>query len=462
MPRRRPGVRAFWLGAWLAAALAALPARGEPPAAAEPDSCAALALLAVPAAPDARQRHLDRLDTARERCIHDAGFLAALGGAWLEHGDAAQALLWLERALLLAPDLLAARADHALALAALGEPQALRELAREWGQRTDIPPALLERLATQLAVAQQRPPRWALRREFTLLLGAETNLNQSPALTELTLTPPEGPIDLPLAEPLEPVAGGALIAEGSLQLEYRPRPGRAWLAGATVTTRLAPAARDTNWLFAQVAASWLETRNAWRLQVSVAEVWSDGRLDDDYRADRASVGIDRAWGSCRHRLVTDVERRHQRTPILDGRLTGVVYSARCALGSDGLWVASLAGRWAVDDAVDPNRPGGTQDRYSLGLRLQARLPERRGLDLGARYTFYADREGYSPLLENNARRQQRLLSLSVEFTQPLDRLGPGWQQAEWVVLTQLARQRSNLELFAYRTATLYSGLRVAW
>lgn len=466
MLRRRRACRwpGGWIGAWLIATLVAPtpPVRAQPRADGEPPSCTALALLAVPVDAAARQRHLGRLDAARERCIGDAGYLAALGGAWLELGDAAQALLWLERALLLDPGLLAARADHALALAALGQPQALRDLTREWGQRTDVPPALVERLARQVEAAQADPARWELRRELMLLAGAETNLNQSPTLSELTLTPPEGPIDLPLLEPLEPRAGGALLVEAALQLEYRVLPGRSWLVGATATARHAPAASFTDWYVAQAAASWIESWDAWRLQVSLSELWSSGRLEDDYRADRVALGADRPWGGCLHRGVFDAERRHHSAPILDGRLAGLLYSARCRLDAEARWLVTVAGRWAVDEAIDPDRPGGTQDRWSMGLRLQGHLPQRRRLDMGARYTLYDDREGYSPLLENNARRWQRLASLSVEFAQPLDALGPSWQRAEWIVLTQIARQRSNLELFRYRTGTLYSGLRVAW
>jgi hypothetical protein len=44
------------------------------------------------------------------------------------------------------PALEAAQADHALALAALGEPVALQELLGQWAGRSDVPPALWRRL----------------------------------------------------------------------------------------------------------------------------------------------------------------------------------------------------------------------------------------------------------------------------------------------------------------------------
>ena len=116
------------------------------------DHCLTLAAAPWPSGSLAQTAHLRRLEAAAARCNAEPRFLAALGGAWLELGDARQALPWLERALMLDPALDAALADHALALAALGEPVALQELLGQWAGRGDVPPALWHRLQ---ATAQQ-------------------------------------------------------------------------------------------------------------------------------------------------------------------------------------------------------------------------------------------------------------------------------------------------------------------
>src|SRR5690606_22160978 len=113
-------------------------------------ACDAVAATPWPLTLAGRQVLLRRLEAMRERCMDRPAFLAMLGGAWLEDGDPAQALVWLERALLLDPDSLPARADHALALAALGEPAALRELALEWQRRPDMPALLRARIEAGL------------------------------------------------------------------------------------------------------------------------------------------------------------------------------------------------------------------------------------------------------------------------------------------------------------------------
>ena len=110
-----------------------------------PDLCGDLSQAAWPTGASARRARLQRLDLVRQLCASHGPFLAALGALWLEEGEPNQALLWLERALLLDPGNLGAQADHALALAALGEPAALAELAKAWAGRTDVPAALRDK-----------------------------------------------------------------------------------------------------------------------------------------------------------------------------------------------------------------------------------------------------------------------------------------------------------------------------
>ena len=426
-------------------------------------SCDELALQAVPRDRAARAEHLRLLEQARQRCLAHPAFLAALGGALLDDGDLDQALLWLERALLLDPTLLGARADLALALAAGGDRRALVDLVQEWGSRTDVPLGLVERLAQ--AMAADRLPaqsRWTVLRELTLLAGYENNLNQSPRLAELTITPPGGPIDLPLLEALEPRPGGALMADAKFQAGYRADDRQWWLAGISAVGRLAPSVGETDWHVVQVAGSHLFEARPWRFRLAASELWYGGQLAEPYRLDRLSLSVERDLGHCLGRSQVDGERRHQRrTPVGDGRLLGIQLSAQCALDAPRRWLGTVTGRYGIDRPTDDGRAGGDQSRWGIGLRLQGQMAEQRRLDAALRYGDIRDALGYSPLLLNNARRRQRPLQFGVEIAQPLALvLGAGGPNL--VLQLQGLRQRSNLELFDYRALAIYGGVRWQW
>jgi tetratricopeptide (TPR) repeat protein len=113
-------------------------------------TCSQAASQTWPATDTLRRGEVQRLERLLPACIDNPMFLATLGGLLLEQGDAEQALIWLERSLLIDPGNLGAQADHALTLAALGEPKALEQLTRAWQARTDLPPLLRDRLFPKL------------------------------------------------------------------------------------------------------------------------------------------------------------------------------------------------------------------------------------------------------------------------------------------------------------------------
>lgn len=442
--------------------LSALADRAAAAAEESPESCDELALRAVPRDKAARAALLRELAGARERCLAHPAFLATLGGALLDDGDIEHALLWLERALLLDPNLLGARADLALALAAGGDRHALDELVREWGSRTDVPPALVERLA-QAVVAGSPASRWAVSREMTVLAGYESNLNQSPRLAELTITPPGGgPIDLPLLQALKPRPGGALLADGAVQAGYRQGDSAWWLAGVSAVGRVAPGNAETGWHLVQAAASYVLTGQPWRLRFAAAELWYGGSLADPYRLDRFAVTFELDARGCLNRAQVEAERRrYAQVSVGDGRLRGLQVSVQCALDASSRWLGSVSGRYGTDEPTDGRRAGGEQIRWSLGLRLQGRIAAQRTLDLGLRYGEIRDAEGYSPLLQNNAPRRQRQLQTAAELTQALGHANSG-RPVLAVLQVQGLRQRSNIRLFSYDSLSVYSGLRWQW
>lgn len=437
--------------------------------------CGVLASAPWPGTAPARRALLQRLEALRQPCIGHAGFLAALGALWMEQGEPAQALLWLERSLLLDPAQPGALADHALALAALGEGAALDALIQEWAHRTDIPPALRQRLAMASAAgnakgrmaavpAEVRPPDgWVSYREASLTGGYETNLNHSPRLAELTITWPEGTRREQLLTPFEPRRGGAMTTDLAWQLARSPAAGAVFQTGLQVTARHAPGETSTDWHLTQWAASASQRWGAWRVRGQGHLTWIGGNLNEPYRLSRLGLSVDREAIGCNHRFTLEGERRTQRsTRTADGQATGIVWSSLCPWrGGSGDWAAGLAVRASADDPITSNRPGGRQHHQSLGFRVLGTLGASTRFDATLRASRVKDSEGYSPLLENNAVRRLHQTQFTLELSRTLRWSWlPGG--AEALIQLQGVRQSSNLELFSYSGLSTYGGIRWRW
>lgn len=435
-------------------------------------ACSQLAAAPWPKQSVARRAFLQRLETARAECLDHAEFLATLGALWLEEGEPNQALIWLERSLLLDPDSLGARADLALALAAVGQPEALAELAKAWQTRSDIPPALRSRLLPPQALKPSDPlpavrfgapsnGRWASFIEATVLVGYESNLDHSPKLNEITLTPPGGPIDLPLVTPLSPRRALATTADLSWQIAHSPQPGRVLRAGMHLGTREAPGESGTNWHHLQLAGSASQQWGPWRGEIELDGTWVGGPLNEPYRLTRISATGERNALGCMLRMSIEGEARYQSdTTISNGRTVGALWSSQCPLPAANGWTWGAAVRANIDRPVDPERAGGNQRLWSLGARLSGPIGGSMRLEANLRYSRIRDDDGYSALLEDNARRQLHQTQLSIELTRPV--VLPGWLNAEAIAQVQGIHQRSNLAVFRYSAVSSYGGLRWSW
>lgn len=485
-PRRPAVVRARTRLAAALTALAgvALAAMSLPVVAAAPSgaslpsgACAVQSARAWPVGPIDRRARIAELQRLRASCIDDAAFLAVLGALLLEDGDAANALVWLERAVMLDPGNLGARVDHAFALAALGEPAALAETAEQLRHRTDMPAALRARLypgehprayalpPARLGFALRRA--WGVQGEASLLSGHEGNLDRSPRLSELTLTLPDGPLTLPVES--RPRAGSATIAAAAVEFAYAPRPATVLRSGLILGARAAASHAATDWRQWQWAASASHTANGLRGYVDLALAGVGGPLGEPYALRRIALGAEARLGPCRARLAIETETRTQsRSASLDSRTdawTGLLqcplaFTASSTAGSAADWYWLLDLRAARDHPASDERPGGLQRSEAAGLRLAGPLGGGLLLEIGWRSGRSRDALGYSPLLENGARRRLALDQLSLELSAPLVRTSD--QRLDAVFKWQGARQASNLPLFRYRANSSYGGLRWQW
>ncbi len=407
------------------------------------------------------------MEAARPDCLDDAPFLAALGALLLEDGDIDQAVLWLERSLLLDADNLGAQADFAIALAARGETAPLHALSSAWAGRDDVPQALRSRLIATLAPADRYAlqarrsgdldarPQWKLQGEVSALLGHETNLNRSARLNELTLTIPGGSIVLPVDTVSRD--GAALTSGLSYRVGYFSGRRWSWSTGISAASRNADRHETTNWQQYQWAASVVRHQDDWRAQLELSTVWVRGPLGEPLRQTRGAIGGEFALGTCQVWLGAETELRIQSDSTeLDAVYRGGSLGTQCQLKTLDTRLG-LSLRSGNDNPSDPTRPGGRQHVQGLVLRWGATPTPRLNLQAAARLTHSTDSDGYSPLLDDGAIRTMRLIQLTLEAAVPMPTQG-----MDLVLQLQSARQRSNLPLFSYRAHSAYSGLRYRW
>ena len=443
----------------------------EPTAASAQTACSGLVPMPWPGTLIERRLHLRRMEGARDACIAHAGFLSAYGALWLEEGEADQARVWLERSLMLDPDNLGAQADHALALSALGEPTALKELAAAWRRRTDVPDSLRQRLdlaiqptaTIQLPTARlgrqaERAAR-AGRGEASLLVGYENNLAISPRLSELTLTPPEGEVVLPVVS--TPRKGLAVKADLSWQTAWAWSDRDMVRSGLSVATRRAPGESTTDWYQFQGAASYSRQWNGWSASIQADITWFGGSLTEPYALARSRLVFDHVGEACTQSIQLEWdERRQSRTRTADSLTTLAAWRLQCRPSLRREWLWSLALRAASDRPHDSSRPGGVQTSRGGVMRVEYRPSALTSIDLSLGNVRLKDQEGYSPLLDSNAVRTQTQTFISLELARSINL---GWAPgAEAVLQVSRFRQASNLALFRHEGLAAYAGIRWPW
>ena len=431
--------------------------------------CAEMSSRAWPVGLTSRRARIAELQRLRSFCLDDSAFLAVLGALLLEDGDAEQALMWLERSVMLDPDSLGARVDLALALSAVGQPGALKELAEQLRHRSDMPAALRERLypADRPSVFALPPvrlghalrPEWGFQGEISLLTGHEGNLDRSPRLNELTLTLPDGPLTLPVES--QPRSGLATIAAAALELAYSPQPALVLRSGFILGARSAPSRHSTDWRQWQWIANASYSFNGVRVYGDYGIAGVGGPLGEPYLLRRLAAGLESRLDDCRARISYEVEDRQQSvTTTLDSRADAWIGAMQCPTVVVNEWNWLLDLRVGRDKPESESRPGGMQRSEGAGLRLAGPVARRLQLEISWRSSRARDALGYSPLLENNAARRISLHQLTVELSAPVYR-GTD-QRIDAVLKWQGARQSSNLPLFQYRANSTYGGLRWIW
>jgi tetratricopeptide (TPR) repeat protein len=457
-----------------------------------PPACSLQAHYPLPAARgDLRALAQRQREVADERgCLKDPYFHAWRGATLLALGRPAEAVEPLERALLENPDLPGAELDLAQALAQQGDLASARAIIESMRERPDLPPAIAATIDRDLKVLS-RPPffdadvalaaaGWHSRWQLSSLAGVDTNLNNAPASSDITLTFPEGNVTLPLDVASQPRRGTAILSAAQWQ-GLRPQGDSLWVLQAELRARDAAQA-DVRYQQVDVAAAWLQAPAAprqWVARVASSHLRYGGT--SLLHTDRASLqyqwpalgsvgGADwwaQAIGACRPTATGELEfRRYPSSQGLNGLYEGGAVGVLCrgasrevTAGADASSVAAplpafygLQVRLGDEHPQDDARPGGTYRRAEVRAQWEGPLFERGRVGLQWTSTRQSDSEPYSALLGNLPRRTVRHM-LEAEASWPL------YQGLSLVANAQAALQRSNLPVFASRQRSFYLGLR---
>lgn len=405
--------------------------------------------------PDQEHIHAfdQQLDLAQDRCINSAAYWAYRGAWMLMRGQAEQAAILLERALMLDTEHAGAKLDYALALARTGDTASAQELWRELLERHDLPAEARLAIENHLQTPfKTQTSRWSTALAITSRAGHDSNLNSAPSRERLTLTLPDGDALLALGEAYRPRAGRALVMD-LRWMAYHKHP-------SGTETRIHVDFRRRNAALASYQQ--LEGSISWMHPFEIlgpvhASVTSTGMRYEGFHvlnAHRLQIGrewLGQPFPECRTRIAWEAEARHYPVSTsLDGRYKGVYAQLGCQMA--GRYVGSQI-RWGQDAAQDAARPGGTQSRREW--RLFALMPLGGGrLDVESSLSHLRDTTGYSPLLEHNAIRKQTRQLLKLEYSHAIS------ASMEVFASAEKSKQNSNLALFGNKGVTVWTGLRM--
>jgi hypothetical protein len=471
---------------WMVAC-APLPAFAQQPASGDHVAAQACSLQPRYPLPTNRQEleqlaQRQRAASSEQGCLKSAPFHAWWGATLLALGRPVEAVEPLERALLEDPDLPGAELDLAQALAEEGDTASARAFLSAMRRRPDLPLPIgnaidrqLDLLSLPAQIAGAITQGWQYRLQMSALGGADSNLNNAPATSEITLTFPQGNVTLPLAPSSQARGGGALM--GAVQWQgLRVHGESLWVLQAELRAR-ETSQSDTNYQQADLAATWLQAPSAprqWVVRLAGTDLHyggsnliraSRGTLQYQWGALNDADGRGR-WpevlGGCRPAASLELEdRRYPTSSILNGLYEGGAFGWLCrrsntAQAGEALTANSsfysLQARVGTDHPLESGRPGGSFRRDEIRAQWEGPLLSKGRLGALWTSTRQSDREPYSPLLGNVPRRTLRH-GLQLEASWPLR------PALSLVANAEVARQTSNLAVFASRESSLYLGLR---
>lgn len=415
-----------------------------------------------PASQSDKQTQVDAVLKDLGNCQQSARWLAWAGEQLVKAQRYSLAVDYLERALLLEPQLMAAQIDYALALAGNGQADSAIHLMNNLLLESELPRHLHQVLQQQIArwtstLEPQHTHRWYA----ALRYGYDSNLLGSPNLGSLSLTFPGQNIDLPLDSSYLDRSGNYIKNElGWSHQQTWPHTGQVHTY-FNLGSRQSPTASHSN---LQQANLGIEYTHLNGLFVDANWAALDSQSGTQYRTHgfRAGRQWDAPWyqqpqgpRQCRVRASMEwQDRQLASNSRLSGIYNGLQASWLCETAQAGFWLVQAT--LGQDRNTDPERPGGAQREWGLralgktpGIWLPGSLLAELEIDRRS------DRAPYSALLGNLPRTTARTTA-RIEWQ--------GAEQQKWQPQAglQWVRQSANLPLFQFKGWGPYLTVRTFW
>lgn len=286
----------------------------------------------------------------------------------------------------------------------------------------------------QLARLQQ-PLRW----QWSLRQSFDSNYLRSTSVERLTLTLPTGSLNLPIVATsrYQGVAYQQLGFQASYQVPKRSHS--MWGASASVQLDALPEGEvGKQDLLLQADNSLAEQQ-----QFLYRAQWYKAPLQGSYYL----WGVSSYWIMPNHTAHLGLDVDYVQSPIAqhDGYYTGFSHIQRLTPNT------TLMFKLGNEFAVNSDRTGGDQRRAQLSLQLQPTASSLFNVNLN--YQYRQDSNGYSPLLANNAVREQHYYAAHAEYVWPLS------VATDLVFTAGIWQQQSNIALFSGYGHQLSIGFR---
>lgn len=392
---------------------------------------------------------LEQLRAMEHEHGQDPAYLNLLGVAAMRAGAWPAAAEAFERLALLQPDNAGAWLDLALARFNGGDLASAEEFF-VYIERHFDPPAVIRQIIAShrgrmRAIEEAPKPRG----EIMLLGGYDSNANSGLGISRLPLTLDGHGYELEIDPAYRSRGDRATYLAAMLRGEdISPRRRAEWLLSA----RIKGFAREDAYSTREIAAAAGISRPAAGGELSVWGLWQRIDLGGEALLDitRAGLARESPWKTCQIQLGAEWEgRSHASLGYLDADLGWLAAGLSCPAAQGRTSLTFRVGH----DQPRGERPGGQASRAELTLGYSGALPFGFGVEANAILAATRDREGYSPLLEDNAARRMNRVLLRALLHYPL---GKSWQA---VALGEAARQCANLPLFEQSNTSLYLGAR---
>lgn len=395
------------------------------------------------------------LESKQPQHENNPRFFNLLGVLYLQQKQFASAAAAFERVVLIQSDNAGAWLDLAIANAEAGEFTQANQYF-DYIEASHRPSAqILRMIATYRARMQKQiDDHKPWRNQFEYFVGRDTNANSGLLVSHITVTFEGKSIDLLLDEQYK--AHPDTFRQVSNRSHFQSRLlGQNFGFDLSLTNR--SFTKEHVYSYTDASLGMTLGHNFDGFDAGIAGsvehfIWGNRSLLNN---SETSLFVEKNFGPCQLSYVLDYEsRRYVSTANLNARSlwSNIAGSCQRHMGAYQ-WEAAVVARRANDKPV-VFRAGGATSRQENILRLSLKTPSALRADLSFSFGRAADEEGYSALLENNARRVVQRRNYRFQLSYPL------WK--DWLAFAAYEDNRndSNLVLFRQRGRNISAGVRL--